>query len=207
MEKEEKMKLDYEQTTLYHHKLHDVRFKLLALVPIATGAAIGLIDKIGSGPKMLVIGVLGFFVTLGVTIYDQRNTQIYDAMQKRAKTLETLLDFKPLDENKNRGGAFLDRPDRGRRLFGFLLMWHDRALAIIYAAAFGGWTYLVVEGFIQSIGAIDHKFSVFGRIIIPVLVFILFLRALHEFDDPTDTPDSMSPEIKKLVYPDESTVK
>ena len=76
---------------------------------------------------------------LGIIVYDQRNTQIHDAMQKHAKTLEALLGLEPLDDTKKgRGGAFLDRPGRNLRLFGILLMWHDRGLALICSSdAFG----------------------------------------------------------------------
>ncbi len=44
MDKDEKLKLDYEQTVAYYHHLADSRFKLLALIPIVTGAAIGLLS-------------------------------------------------------------------------------------------------------------------------------------------------------------------
>jgi len=56
----EKLKLDYEQTAHYFHELHNVRFRLLALVPIVTGAAIGFLADESSGPKVLAIGILGF---------------------------------------------------------------------------------------------------------------------------------------------------
>ncbi|MBI5102400.1 MAG: hypothetical protein HZB33_11265 [Nitrospirae bacterium] len=201
MDQDEKLKLDYEQTTQYHHNLADIRFRLLALVPIATGAAIALVEKTVSGPHVLAIGLLGFMVTLGITFYDQRNTQIYDAMQKRAKTLEVLLGFLPLDDKtKQRGGAFLDRPDRGRRLFGVFLMWHDRALAVIYAATFAGWSYLITDGLIQTVGKSGGRLVPWARFLIPILTFCLFVRALEEFDDPTDIPDALPFAVREIAY-------
>jgi hypothetical protein len=80
MDDKDKLQLDYEQTTHYFHELHNVRFHLLALVPIVTGAAIGFLDDATSGPKVLAIGILGFLVTLRLVIYDQRNTLLYDSM-------------------------------------------------------------------------------------------------------------------------------
>lgn len=76
MDRDEKLKLDYEQTTAYYHHLADSRFKLLALVPIVTGAAIGLLSQGADPATVLVIGILGFVVTLGLFFYNQRNTQI-----------------------------------------------------------------------------------------------------------------------------------
>jgi len=201
MDYEDKLQLDYEQTTHYFHELHNVRFRLLALVPIVTGAAIGFLGDETSGPKVLAIGILGFLVTLGIAIYDQRNTQIYDSMQKRAKTLEAKLRFDPIDTNiKKRGGAFLDRPQRSRKLFGLLLMWHDRALAIIYSAVFGAWSYLILDGFIKTLGYDLWNMSLWGRVLIPIVVFSLFLLELHRFDEPTDIPEALPPETRKDIF-------
>ena len=52
MDRDEKLKLDYEQTIAYYHHLADSRFKLLALVPIVTGAAIGLLSE-GTQPARI----------------------------------------------------------------------------------------------------------------------------------------------------------
>jgi len=201
MEYEEKLKLDYEQTTHYHHELHNVRFRLLALVPIVTGVAVGFLSDATSGSKVLTIGILGFLVTLGIAIYDQRNTQIYDSMQKRAKTLEAKLGFDPIDKNiRKRGGAFLDRPHRSRKLFGLFLMWHDRALAIIYSAVFAAWSYLIVDGFIKILGHDLWNILLWCRVLIPIMIFFLFLLELHRFDEPTDVPEALSQETRKDIF-------
>src|ERR1039458_9618131 len=201
MKRDEKLKLDYEQTVQYHHNLADIRFRLLTMVPASTAAAILFVEKTVTGPVVLIVGLLGFMVTLGITFYDQRNTQIYDAMQKRAKTLEALLGFEPLDETKKkRGGAFLDRPNRDRRLFGLFLMWHDRALAIIYASTFSGWSYLIVNGFIETFGGKIHWDLHYLRFLLPYLVFWVFMWALEKFDDPTDIPEALPTSVRRLAY-------
>lgn len=104
MDKDEKLKLDYEQTTIYYHQLADSRFKLLALIPIVTGAAIGLLNTGIPSSVVLVIGCLGFVVTLGLFLYNQRNSQMFDAMVIRAKMLETLLELQSLDDRYRYAG-------------------------------------------------------------------------------------------------------
>jgi hypothetical protein len=138
MEREEKLKLDYTETAKYFHALADVRFKLLALVPLITGAAVGVLQT-QKLELVIPVSIFGLLVTVGVIFYDQRNSQIYNAMQRRAKSLEALLKFDTVSGRFRYGGAFLDRPERKLRFFGFV-MWHDRGLAIVYAAVFAAWT-------------------------------------------------------------------
>ena len=66
----------------------DVRLKLLALVPTLCGAAVFVLTraglKAGAGPSsstsellvVLVVGLFGFLATLGITLYDQRNSEL-----------------------------------------------------------------------------------------------------------------------------------
>ncbi len=98
----EKLRLDYEQTAGYFHELAGVRFKLLAFLPIVTGSAIIVLDQsIFEDPRrVLPIGLLGFLATLGIMFYDQRNTELYDRMQVRAKLIEAFLQFESFDKEK-----------------------------------------------------------------------------------------------------------
>ena len=66
MDRDEKLKLDYEQTVAYYHHLADSRFNSLALVPIVTSAAIGLLSEGTQLGSVLAIGILGFVVTVGI---------------------------------------------------------------------------------------------------------------------------------------------
>src|SRR5438046_2284643 len=95
-----KLELEYEQINENFRFLADVRFKLLALVPILGGAAIYALGRVGleagkapasSTPELLVVvfvSLLGFLATLGITLYDQRNSELYNALIHRAKHLE-----------------------------------------------------------------------------------------------------------------------
>ncbi|MCB9354237.1 MAG: hypothetical protein H6575_06690 [Lewinellaceae bacterium] len=88
MTKEEKYKIDYENTLKYIFHLSDIRFKLLGLVPFATGIAFSFSEEKGIPVNSFVIGFLGLIVTVGIIFYDQRNTEIYNGLIGRAKDLE-----------------------------------------------------------------------------------------------------------------------
>lgn len=175
MEEDERLKLDYDQTTKYYYALADIRFKLLALVPIVTGTAISVVDKSGPPELIIFVGILGFVVTLGILIYDQRNTQIYDAIVSRAQRLERLLQLQ--------GGAFSDRPPERLCLFGYIYIWHDRALAIIYSAALAGWTYLMTGGILHLLNVKMIAVLTILKLALPIAVFFCFfitLKSIHE---------------------------
>ncbi len=211
MDRDERLKLSYEETTKYFHALADARFKLLALVPIATGTAIGLLRD--TPPDCVIaVSLLGLIVTVGLVCYDQRNTQIYDAMMIRAKVLEALLGFDPVHPaQKNRGGAFLDRPERSRRLFegvfGWrgLLLWHDRGLALIYGAALGGWTYLLANSVstLLEVEGLPQRLAI--NLLLPVIVTTMFVLGLQELDEETDPLDQLPPHIRELTKASEES--
>ncbi|MCK4825641.1 hypothetical protein KA005_58375 [bacterium] len=217
MDKDGKMKLDYEQTVSSFHSLAEIRFKLLAMVPTFTIVAVGVIDKADlSSPTVLALGVFGFLATLGIVFYDQRNTQLYDSAQFRAKGLEALMEFEKLKkynnlkegkffqgkllkivdkqetDEKHYGGIFLDRPGRSLFLFGLINMWHDRGLSIVYSATLGAWSFVVARG----ISELCHIKGPIYKLAISLVVFILFLLEFHRHDNPTDPIEKQYPRIK-----------
>ena len=209
MDNDEKLKLDYECTTQYIHTLADMRFKLLAFVPLVTGATISLLRNTSSHETVIAISLLGFFVTLGIVFYDQRNTQIYDAMHIRAKSLEVLLRLQPIanlkspDEKRRLwvyGGAFLDRPGRSLKLFGKILIWHDRGLAIIYAAALGGWCYLLVSA-LMEVTESGQLVSLGVRTGVPLMVAAAMFWQLRQFDRATDELEELPDHIRNELLP------
>ena len=201
MDRDEKLKLDYEQTTGYYHHLADSRFRLLALVPVVTGTAIFLLSASTRPDVVLVIGILGFVVTLGIFFYNQRNTQIFDTMIARAKMLETLLEFEPLDDRYRYAGPFLSRPERSLKLFGVIKVWGDRGLAIVYGAALGGWAFLITSSLLAFI-AVSLPVLITINVGIPVIVSIVFIWQVHQWDKETDKIDTLPPRIQKLIQVD-----
>jgi hypothetical protein len=98
--------VDYEKTIAYFTALHDVRFKILAFMPVLAGAALAVFAGAALAPSREFAGaVVGGLITLGLMSYDQRNTQIYDRLVRRAKFLERQLGFHALPGDEH-GGAF-----------------------------------------------------------------------------------------------------
>jgi hypothetical protein len=143
------LRLDYQQTTDLLRTLTDVRFKLLALSPTLAGATVAVLGHPGSAVELLAIGLLGLNATLGVLLYELRNSELYDHALARAQKLEAALGFD--------GGPFTDRPERTRRLLGFATVDRDRGFALVYGAALAGWSYLVAWGVLRALGAGDAR--------------------------------------------------
>jgi len=130
---------EYEQVNQNFRALADIRFRLLALVPTAGGAATYLVSRLASQDSdqlmILAVSVIGFLATLGITFYDQRNSQLYNTLSTRAKQLEAELHLAY--------GQFTSRPGRTRRLL-FVRVGHDPGLALVYAPVLGAWFYPAV---------------------------------------------------------------
>ncbi|MCP4584165.1 MAG: hypothetical protein GY839_21340 [candidate division Zixibacteria bacterium] len=203
----DKLKFDYDQTSKYIHILADIRFKLLALVPIVTGATVSLLGMSHNPQIVIPISILGILVTAGIIFYDQRNTQIYDALQVRVRSLEVLLKLPPIcnliSEQKTRqklkfGGPFLDRPKRSRKLLGMILMWHDRGLALIYSTVIGAWCYLLTRG-ILCVFYLNNQIYLVILLGIPFVISLILFLNLEQLDKNRERvasyPDSISDKL------------
>lgn len=124
---------EYEQAAQAQRALVDVRFKLLAFVPTITGISIGVLKD--QFEAAFGLAAFGLTITLGIVIYEIRNSQLHDLAVHHQKVLRQWLGMPPLS-------LIGDRPARPR-LFGLLSVWHDRALGIIYGACTGAWIGLI----------------------------------------------------------------
>jgi len=150
LDDDDRLRLDYEQTTDLLGTLTDVRFKLLAFVPTIAGAAVGLLGHPRPAAELLGVGLLGLFPTLGILLYELRNTQIFDYATTRAKRLEAQLRLPSPFKPAMVGGLFSERPDRSLRLLGIATVAQDSGLALVYGAALAGWSYLVAWGALRA---------------------------------------------------------
>src|SRR5688572_15893878 len=94
--KDDIVRFDYERALQSFQMMADIRFKLLALVPLVSGTGIAFltIDPVKASQRVILAGGLfGFLVTLGVTLYNQRNTQLMNVLRCRACELEGQLPF------------------------------------------------------------------------------------------------------------------
>lgn len=144
-------RLEYSQTTDLLRTLTDTRFKLLAFTPTIAGTAVALLGRHSSPPELLAAGALGLAASIGIVFYELHNTQVYEYALARAEMLEGELGI----------DVYTSRPHHT----------YDRPLAVVYAAALGGWTYLVAWG---ALGAADvaHAQKLGGLIAAVVAVLV-----------------------------------
>jgi hypothetical protein len=135
----ENLRCHYEQTLQTFQMLADIRFKLLALVPLVSGAGIAFLtgDPAQVGRELiLAISLMGFIVTIGITIYNMRNSELMNVTLHRLRELERLLKL-PLP------GQFEGRLEH-RRCFAAPI-YADLGLALIYGTVLAAWMFLILH--------------------------------------------------------------
>ena len=100
MRKESLLK-EYSEVNNSFRLLTDIRFKLLAFLPIASAAAAAFKgESLGIGG--FGVSLFGLVVTLGLATYNTRNDQLYGELVSRAAQIERSLGIPD--------GAFSNRP-------------------------------------------------------------------------------------------------
>lgn len=126
---------EYGEVSSNFRLLTDIRFKLLAFLPIATAAAAALKgDAVGG--RGLVLSLFGLAVTIGLAIYNTRNDQLYNELVGRAAEIERTLELPD--------GAFANRPRQW-----LSVSWlgirsdidHGTGVGVIYAASIALWLF------------------------------------------------------------------
>lgn len=180
MDENERLRLEYDQAVQVVRSLTDVRFKLLALVPTTAGAVVALVSSASTGVELLSIGLLGLTATLGVLVYELRNSQIRNAVAGRVQALERRL---------LPGGPLAVEP---RTVIGGLRLGHSLAVALVYGAALAGWSYLVAWGALRAAG-LDHARAV--GLVLGAVAGAAALERIVRFEDAAaagDSPQSAS---------------
>src|SRR5918992_1867190 len=92
----ETLRLAYTETCKSHQGIADFRAKLLALLPIASGAGIFLILSETSprpgAAELAAIGLFGFAATFGLFMYELRGIQHCHELRRQAGQLESALE-------------------------------------------------------------------------------------------------------------------
>lgn len=195
----EALQKEYEAVNTNIRTLVDIRFKLLGFVPTLGGIAIYVLSEILGAktspdkprPQIMPVdysiaflfGVMGFLVTLGITFYDQRNSELYNDLIRRAKYLEKALKL-PADPAKKTGseyqGQFSERPRRGKYLFGFTSIGHDSGLALIYGMVLGAWFFPIVYSGLQLLNRWQAHLTVHSLIIALIVACFMALAFIVE---------------------------
>jgi hypothetical protein len=125
--------LAYEQLCASHAALTDFRAKLLALLPIASGAGVFLLLEQSPGPAALrAVAVFGFAVTLGLAIYEWIGIDTCVKLRERGELLEKELGV------PEKMGQFQQDPKRPLR--GPLSV--EGASWVVYLSVLLGWAYV-----------------------------------------------------------------
>lgn len=136
MDKEQILLAEYTEVCKSYHAISDFRGKLLALLPIVSGAGISLLiskNYSTDSSHLLAVGVFGVLVTLGLFFYELRGIQ-------KCKSL-IILGGKLESELKIELGQFKDRPRRVASFIGA-----ETAGWVIYMAVLLGWLYVASVG-------------------------------------------------------------
>jgi hypothetical protein len=169
-EKNDIIRFDYEQSLQTYRTLADIRFKLLAFVPIISGVAIAILttDPVQASSQLVLAGgVFGLLITLGITIYDLRNTQFMNVSRFRARELESKLSL-PFE------GQFPQIPRKDLKFLGLMKVWSDRGLALIYGTVLAAWVFVITRTTFDLIG-------LSADLIVTLLTILTFAALQLEF--------------------------
>jgi len=117
-------------------------------------------------PTVVVVALLGFLATLGITLYDQRNSELYNALIHRAKHLEKQFGVPSSPGGLKRlpqGGQFRERPEKNRRIV--FKAGHDLGLALIYGPLLGAWLFPISYA-AARFGAVCHGYALPASVIL-----------------------------------------
>jgi hypothetical protein len=141
---QEDLKVIYEKICQAHEAITEFRAKLLAALPIASGAGIFLPigDKAPRGDQLAYLTPIGIFVALvalGLFCYELRGIQECHALRECGKRLE-----QKLGGELGQAGRFMAQR---KSVLGVLGV--RGAALIIYPAVIGAWIYVATFGFVR----------------------------------------------------------
>jgi hypothetical protein len=115
-----------------YRAIDDLRLRLLALLPLATGTGIFVLLQ-GDGPSGTAgpVGLFGMAVTVSLYFYEVHGIEKCAHFIHRGRQLEAALGVR---------GSFTDRPHHVLGVVSELL-----PSMIIYPASFAGWAYLAMD--------------------------------------------------------------
>ena len=191
------LELEYTETNSNFRMLTDIRFKLLAFLPLLGGVAVFALSMMGLSAQstqiyvsnamlwtVLLTATFGLVASLAVTIYDQRNSELYNALIHRARYLEELFESKNSPgalRKRNHGGQFQERPLRERYLFRKIQVGHDLALSLIYGTVLGAWFFPISLSILRLIG-LPNNFSFPIAAGIAIVIAYIFVKQLVKQD-------------------------
>ena len=146
--RQEALSKEYGEVCNTFRTLTDIRFKLLAFLPIVAAAAVAALTGNAAEQRptvMLALSLFGLIVTIALVTYNARNDQLYDDLVARAADIERSLNIPD--------GAFANRARPWLRI-PLLIQWkivikwkidHRTAVSTIYGASIALWLFGVLR--------------------------------------------------------------
>jgi len=138
--RQEGLSKEYGEVCNTFRTLTDIRFKLLAFLPITAAAAVAALTGNASEQRpagtMLALSLFGLVVTIALATYNARNDQLYDGLVARAAEIERSVGIPD--------GAFAYRPGSWLRIPLLLTEWkvgHRTAVGTVYGASIALWLF------------------------------------------------------------------
>jgi hypothetical protein len=138
--RQEALSKEYGEVCSNFRTLTDIRFKLLAFLPLAAAAAVAALTANASEQRsvgtMLALSLFGLVVTIALATYNARNDQLYDELVDRAAEIERTIGIPD--------GAFANRPGSWLRIPLLRTEWkvdHRTAVGTIYGASVALWLF------------------------------------------------------------------
>jgi len=162
---------EYNQVVAQFRALMEIRFKLLAYLPLGTVAAVFL-SKDGQLASEPAIAIFAFIATLCIATYNKRNDQHYDELIARAAELER-------DSLGLAHGSFSQRPASWLK-YGWVKVEHRWPIGLLYAASAALWAFIAAKSLIDLYGQ-QTEVTITLELLTPVIVIVCWLL-LHKME-------------------------
>ena len=137
----------YQEVCNSLHVIDDFRARLLALLPLSSGAGIFLLLETSDGSRLGAIGLIGCFISVGLFVYELRGMAVCRHLEHVAERLEKDMKLEAEGDDRPARGQFVDWAPRG-------IPWVPprvwQASLIVYVTVIVGWAYLAYVGFMAE---------------------------------------------------------
>jgi hypothetical protein len=139
---------EYGEVCSNFRTLTDIRFRLLALLPIIAAAAAAFKLEALAPMGRIPLALFGLVATIGLVTYSKRNDQLYNQLVGRAASIERSIALQD--------GYFAHRPNSWLRFNFGPVGWdvsHGRGVGTIYFATIAFWLFMEFEAIVSYMGS------------------------------------------------------
>lgn len=157
--------VEYSEVCDNFRLLTNIRFKLLAFLPLSSAAGI-LVQGSKLDANHMLISIFGLVVTIGLITYNSRNDQLYNEFVGRAASIERFLSLQD--------GMFANRPNDWFSINFCLFKWrinHGNGIYLIYSASCAVWLYGIIVklfAYLKDINAVAECFNYISNVFVNI---------------------------------------